>query len=142
MMRLFCFLFFVSVYQAMATNQMQPIKAIEKDAIIKRLQTPYEATDASTTTGTTPVDYLVTVRTSNVPSLDYEYDAVGILQVLLDETRNMTTVLPQFLKEFQLKHDSHQWKLSHACSTLLLPNSVVYMELYEHATGTTIYLFE
>ncbi|XP_076254315.1 uncharacterized protein LOC143192703 [Rhynchophorus ferrugineus] len=108
--------------------------------------TPEETTTEGTTTDRTTtertIDYLVSIRSSNVPSADYQYDAVGILQVLLDETRSMATALPQFLKEFQSKHDSHIWKLSHACTILLLPNGVVYMELYEHATGTTIYLFE
>ncbi|KAF7269903.1 hypothetical protein GWI33_017084 [Rhynchophorus ferrugineus] len=118
----------------MATTQ-----STKKDAIKKRLNDSYAT---STTEGTTSIDYLVSIRSSNVPSADYQYDAVGILQVLLDETRSMATALPQFLNEFQLKHDTHQWKLSYACSTLLLPSGVVYMELYEHATGTTVYLFE
>ncbi|KAF7269904.1 hypothetical protein GWI33_017085 [Rhynchophorus ferrugineus] len=243
-MRLFCLLFLVSVCQAMATNQMQEIKGIEKDAIIKRLRdrndpikaersatekrvpeatlmeatttdattteatttdattTEAKTTDATTTEETTteattieattteatsteatttysktteattagakttqetttkattaegktteattterktPIDYLVSIRSSSVPSADYQYDAVGILQVLLDETRSMATALPQFLKKFQLEHESRQWKLCHACRLLLLPNGVIYMELYEHTTGNTIYLLE
>ncbi|XP_076257153.1 uncharacterized protein LOC143194339 [Rhynchophorus ferrugineus] len=105
---------------------------------------PASTVTSYSTMSTTPepsYDYLVVIRSSNVPSIDYQYDAVGILQVLLQVTRNMTSALPDFLNEYQLRHDTHQWKLSHACGTLILPAGLTYLELYEHHTSTTIYLF-
>ncbi|KAF7277043.1 hypothetical protein GWI33_009504 [Rhynchophorus ferrugineus] len=124
-----------------STTELTTFESTTTEATTTERTTTDRTTTERTTTERT-IDYLVRIRSSNVPSADYQYDAVGILQVLLDETRSMATALPQFLKEFQSKHDSHIWKLSHACTILLLPSGVVYMELYEHATGTTIYLFE
>ncbi|XP_030765733.1 uncharacterized protein LOC115889765 [Sitophilus oryzae] len=117
--------------------------AQEEANLVKEI-TSSSRTDPATTPSpsTTPGYYLVSVVNSNVPSTDYEYDAVGILQVTLQETHNFTTALPIFLSQFQQKHDTHQWKLSSGCSTLLLPTGILYLELKEYVTNTIIYVFE
>ncbi|XP_050299842.1 uncharacterized protein LOC126738516 [Anthonomus grandis grandis] len=104
-------------------------------------RTGFPSTEPSEPTTAGPKPFSVRLVTSNVPSEQYIIDAIGILQLYLEEDNDFDVAVNRFLSTFKKKHDTQIWKLSSGCKILTLPNDTTYIKLRETYTNTEVNLF-
>ncbi|XP_066256827.1 uncharacterized protein [Euwallacea similis] len=80
---------------------------------------------------------------SNLPynNQGYIYEAIGMLQLTLDETDNVEVALPKFLFKFQNTHNFEIWELAGGCDILMLSSETKYIKMNEITTNVEVNLF-